>query len=79
MDLPPLASHVSAWFCPALSVPLLLTILTVRGGIVAATVVGGGLVEGSSVVTAAGEGWERVNRNKRQSLAYQDIATTSSD
>ena len=53
MDPPPLASQVSIWFCPALSVPPLLTILTVRGGIVAATVVGGG---GSSVVTAAGEG-----------------------
>ena len=56
MDPPPLALHVSMWFCPALSVPPLLTILTVRGGIVVASVVGGVLVEGSSVVTAAGEG-----------------------
>ena len=55
MDSSLLASHVSIWFCPALSVPPLLTILTVRGGIVVATVVCGGLVEGSSVVTAAGE------------------------
>ena len=56
MDPPSLAAHMSMWFCPALNVPPLLKILTVRGGIVAGTVVGGGLVEGSSVVTAAGEG-----------------------
>ena len=77
MDPPPLASHVSTWFCPALSVPPLLTISTVRGGIVAVTVVGGGLEEGSSVVTAAEEGssvvtaaeegiiYERVNMRTR--------------
>ena len=52
MDTPPLAEHVSTWFCPALSVPPLLTILTVRGGIVVATVVCGGL-EGFSVVVVA--------------------------
>ena len=65
MEPPPLASHVSTWFCPALSVPPLPTISTVRGGIVVATVVGGGLVEGSSVVTAAGEGIIIIGKNKR--------------
>ena len=68
---------MSTWFCPALSVPPLLTILTVRGGIVDANVVVGVLVEGSSVVTAAGEGIIIIgggeNRNKRQSLIYQEL------
>ena len=49
MDSPPLASHVSIWFCPALGVPPLFTILTVRGEMVTATVVCGG----SSVVVFA--------------------------
>ena len=53
MDPPPLASHVSKWFCPALSVPPLLTILTVSGRIVVATVVGGcSLVVGFASVVA---------------------------
>ena len=30
---PPLALHMSTWFCPALNVLSLLTILTVRGEI----------------------------------------------
>ena len=50
MDPPPLAVHVSTWFCPALNVPLLLTILTVRGRIVvvvADVVIVVGLVDGN--------------------------------
>ena len=52
MDPPPLTSHVITWFCPALSVPPLLTILTVRGGIVVfvdvvVVVIVVGLVEGT--------------------------------
>ena len=31
MDPPPLASHASVWFCPALSTLPLLTTITVRG------------------------------------------------
>ena len=33
MDPPPLVSHTSVWFCPALSTLPLLTTLTVRVGI----------------------------------------------
>ena len=51
MDSPPVASHASTWFCPALSAPPLLTILTVRGGIVVGSIVVGLGDDSSSVAT----------------------------